>query len=1385
VRQVGNLSDVLVVLIMFLLCILSAASAVTLKHNLSDVYGAPNETFFLDLAYYFGGSDLNFTTSLSNLTILDENKFYLLGQSKYTPAHPATPQVMPEQDMPTLACSRKLAKTFDSNLNLVLISYSGTTLYLSAYNGTALIATSSLTITSGLSSAMIVDMTQSADLNYLYLAVQGYSQTNPSLNFYSVSIANPAKPIQLEEIKAPGIYLDWLRLQTSESYMVITAYTDIFLPQQGVLGVIENRVLFQATFLKFLIGTRHPASFAIDIAFIDNSTFVLVDSEANLYKYSIVASLLTLVESIPLAPLEAPRSMFANKGRILIGFSCWVALIDAETLNSITVVETGFNATSVNLQLDNLIGYVNLYSPQASLFLVLDFSKTLDSIIIRRWDLAEHIPTPLSSLAPFLVASDNAGNLVYGRSDNGFLSMLKLQIGTERLVVAADNSSYAATVSAFSRSSPEDKVNATGSVSSTAVFNNSVATLKGRNYDTSPILIDLELFSSQPFPMVLYPDNYFAGPLANYSLTFNSTSYLSITSNSSQKYSDSVETIELVADFISSSERFLLLYNTDHYSILLYNGTLNSTFDLYVAANATVAASSIIAAGYAGGANITYVTSLTSVGQQYRPTSTFCKQLMTYVNYTLMCLDTHKIDLYGFSTGFLGPPISLSAENVTNVGEFNCTGAAFTMNYTDAYLYIADSNLGLLFLDFQVTNSLGQYIAIKFGDATGVIRAFATSDLVYFLRADGGVAIYSIIQLPPVLLRELQGKGPPIRYSSSENILALQYENFTEIIDLYAEAYSASYVQVPTNSNCSIATPNSADLSTVLFINCANATHTAKRTIQGRKQRSSAPIESEIHFSITSKGKAYSNYSAEGTLTASNAAGSSSLEVVIQTQSFIQSISAIGFPKANTTALPYYESASFQLSNIFKGQDIDFTLIINGKMSDGRADPALISPKVEILSAYDLYESLTDISICSSCSLAFATSKTGLFTFDYLKPNSSPVHSRWSDLGSELLSCSNIVASNQPNDGYLGLVLTCGIFGVEYYSSFNQTVITYMGIKTSLDLYDFQLNHGYGGNSVYVPPVNLASHRTQGNTTILITLSENYDYDLKEYSNNLIIVASCNVTTDVDCDAPQTFSSFELGFESLSVSAADVKAGSQGVALFAADSLFGLRVLNSTNVSEIYPVASIEFNQTLVSLGVCDDWLFLGDAEEGVHKYSITDVFNPVLISSYFKLGNMTGARGNIKCSSQTNPQFAAFPLFSSDGFFTVRILDLLEPSEFSIFADIKCNGTNSSSFPGAFEFLDDSTITIVSSNNKRDYKISPSMLQYPPMSKQQYQDMLGKWSTNQFSLSINVSSEGQVVRTSQFYLQREGPFIGKSEEDDRSRCLGLSLLVLVFIFLG
>jgi hypothetical protein len=254
---------------------------------------------------------------------------------------------------------------------------------------------------------------------------------------------------------------------------------------------------------------------------------------------------------------------------------------------------------------------------------------------------------------------------------------------------------------------------------------------------------------------------------------------------------------------------------------------------------------------------------------------------------------------------------------------------------------------------------------------------------------------------------------------------------------------------------------------------------------------------------------------------------------------------------------------------------------------------------------------------------------------------------------------------------------------------------------------------------------------------------------------------------------------FNLGLNTFSISAVDASVHLNGtIAVYAADSTFGLRVFNATDPFNFTLTSSVGIHPAPISIGVCGDFLLVGDISEGVHKFSLEEPFKPVHIESYFKLGNKKGARGNIKCSASSNPQFAAVPLFNLDGYFTIRILDLYEQAAFSIFTELTLSGQSSFKYPGTFEFLANSVLTVVSDNLKADYQISSPVLTYPAMTKNQYQEMLEHWDTNVFGLFISAFTADERLTTTQFYLQRTGPTADYDDDSSHSVTLLISCFV-------
>eukprot|EP00359_Climacostomum_virens_P004328 CAMPEP_0204914812 /NCGR_PEP_ID=MMETSP1397-20131031/12714_1 /ASSEMBLY_ACC=CAM_ASM_000891 /TAXON_ID=49980 /ORGANISM="Climacostomum Climacostomum virens, Strain Stock W-24" /LENGTH=303 /DNA_ID=CAMNT_0052086551 /DNA_START=57 /DNA_END=965 /DNA_ORIENTATION=- len=300
---------------------------------------------------------------------------------------------------------------------------------------------------------------------------------------------------------------------------------------------------------------------------------------------------------------------------------------------------------------------------------------------------------------------------------------------------------------------------------------------------------------------------------------------------------------------------------------------------------------------------------------------------------------------------------------------------------------------------------------------------------------------------------------------------------------------------------------------------------------------------------------------------------------------------------------------------------------------------------------------------------------------------------------------------------------------------------------------------------------------------MILSISENYSFETQEYTNNnLEFYTYCFGNPPVfncsqESDELIELQAWNLGLESFSASAVSIYVDEDKYIMYVADSSFGLRALNLTVLNKPVLVGNYAYIETAVSIGVCGDYLFVGTYEESLYKYNLTNPYYPRLAETFFKLGNHTGARGSIKCSSEFDPQFVAVPLFNDEGNFTIRIVDLYEGPTFSIFAEIVLEGTNATSYPGAFEFSDSSTLSVVSGSTKSDYALANPILTYPAMSKAQYEGMLAKWNTNLFSLSISVNSSEQSLKSNLFYLERLGPDSDDSHEDSSGFMLVFSIL--------
>lgn len=744
----------------------------------------------------------------------------------------------------------------------------------------------------------------------------------------------------------------------------------------------------------------------------------------------------------------------------------------------------------------------------------------------------------------------------------------------------------------------------------------------------------------------------------------------------------------------------------------------------------------------------------------------------------LLCIGVSEVLIYDTSVGFLPAPFHFNSSTIANVGDLAIIDAAMSLSEYRITLYIADLALGFLEISIaSFTSSV--YNASIFGDSKDVVSVFATQSLFYWLKANGSVVFYSIsFFYTPRFIKLIESRGVPISFSSSSSILALQYLNSTVVLDLYSDTYSAYYATIPTDITCSLATPDvEFELDIMVYVNCLDQSYITAYTFPSTKQVFDSPIDTYMTFNVSCLVQSYIGLYTIGKLTAFNELGSNTLVVAVSVANYQMTIKGEGFSHTNSTELAYNMHETFALSSLFLGQDLEFSLYINGiyaNSNDDFSNPATLVTK-QGLTYYEHLEGVEfyNMGFSEAGKIVVSATSKGFLVKDLILQSVSLTS--YSMLKTPGVECLQVTDMGRVDD-VVYLAAFCNYNETDKYLSFSQNLTrsAYYLLEFNTTIRAFNLGGLVMMESVY-EVVGLTSQLLRDNCTMFVSLTENYSGAY--YNNNLLLAKGCVYPFKYSQSVEDYIT---LGLDSLSVSAVAVLQVEGKILLYVADSLSGLRIFDATNVTQIVLLESYLFKPTLVSIGICDGWLFLGDTTESVYKYTIANPLKPVFMEKAYKTGKMKGIRGIIQCSAKFDPQFVTVPMeVAATGSFVLRVFDLFDPDGFNLFCDISLNDTGPALYPGSYTFTSSPSIIATGGSSYYEYKMHSPQLVYQSMTKTQFQMMLEKWKTNMFAIYFNVTSNQQYVASNQIYLQRTGPDCD-DDTDDSSVVLALGLGLLL-----
>lgn len=1373
---------------MLLLLVCLAAAQVTLLQELDSVVVSANDTYTLNLYDYFQGQDLRFNISSSSPSVKAVDPFALRLAGYLRQSYEVQSYIM--------SPSRKLRQCIIDQKQFV-ISYFQDNIIFSTLSSNGPVVESTIQVSSQLENGEVADLAVTYDCTAVIVAIYGMRASQELLYTYLINIQNVYRPIQEKRLELVTTGVKRVRMEISRKYLVvigvILAYgTDT----HNSLSLYDITNIYSPLLLQNLVGTTIPSKDPFDLKFEDDDTFYLIDKSHGLYEFTIADSKLYCPRSVALDMIGAAQSLDIQNEIIVVAMATSTVIIDIATLTPQNIVRLRWNESQYSIQ---LVGdYAVSISKYSGSFIVNVFDLTLNvnSAIVRRWNLTEILDHDSDSFSPFIAIPASSSCINIMKSETIGLYLFEMEIGTWTLESFQTVDGTVAKVTSWSMNFPKLSVSSTLTLNLLDDNNGAIVTSHNHRPYKGVLTVNVEVFDKITNQIYFDLSSYFAGSYQHYSLLFEDSPYIlleysmadkSVSSTSSLilSYDSTIQSagnVVAVLQFLSKEINYFVFQDGDFQFIATI------MLELYNNGNILTASNDQVVVMYS---NMSYLLVLVNLptNQLFNSISCInCSNLKIFET-DLFCFNKKSVTVFTIYETYIDFTDLIDHTTVAFVDAFNIVDLTFYVLHGKRILYIVDKVLGLLSIDITNFDKTFEYNWQVFGDSKGVVSAYTSEDMLYFVKNDGQVDFYTLkYGRLPTLFKTVSGKGGLVRSSSTSSILALQYASFVDVIDVFEEAYSAFYTKLELPNDCPVLATDTEGVTTLIY-KCPNSVSISWTTIIGSRPSRSSPMVYQVPIIITSQDVLFTRTTVKGFAVASNGNSTVSLPAFIKATIYGDEVLPSSFPIHNSTSVSYDQEVSTDLSSLFIGQNIRFKLHINGLQTiyeEGfNNDPAKIIPKISILKSLSIAdeEVFYGLAVCQEFGITMATSKAGIHLY---YNNRDHLISYASLMKADVLCSSVAYQLTQDTAHHFLAVCNYTVLEKSYISTlqFTQTSLYTLTIDISKGI--LEMSYTNVGNINFVPLAAMSFANLENNSTFDVIISQNYDQYTGEWTNSFVQMNSYFYTNPYTkpYSSSVATSFYNLNLSSLSVSAVDSLKTAEGRRyMYVADSLFGLRILDATLPLNLTQVYGLKSEVPFVSLGICNNFLFIGDIDEGVHKYWLKTPVTPVYLESYFKLGGMQGARGSIRCSPASEPQFAAIPLFDSDGFYTIRILDLYKDASYCIFAEISLLGSNITDFPGSFEFSSPSVLTVLSGNTITDYYIASPVLTYPAMSKDQYQGMLKKWNTNIFSLYISSNSGEAYLKTPQFYLHRQGPSQTDDDEAaDFSRVLAVSFGVLLLI---
>ncbi|CAG9312838.1 unnamed protein product [Blepharisma stoltei] len=465
--------------------------------------------------------------------------------------------------------------------------------------------------------------------------------------------------------------------------------------------------------------------------------------------------------------------------------------------------------------------------------------------------------------------------------------------------------------------------------------------------------------------------------------------------------------------------------------------------------------------------------------------------------------------------------------------------------------------------------------------------------------------------------------------------------------------------------------------------------------------------------------------------------------------------------------LPYNNRFEVDLGDSFHGQYLNMSLNINGiNINDQTSEilPAFIPKRVEVVGEHQAKNNwMKDQIIIPRTEIALIVSENGFLFVNSTGFNDEKKLLNISEhTNLKKLTCS-LVESFPHTITNLSLIVTSCTYRASSDHLFVETVKEF-ALENALILWEIDFIGlkitNYSLFSIAAGPWCLKiAPLTELDFELMVAMGDNVISDYNDvlrfrgkWIENLISIQLLETINFLSLDVP-SFSPVSLDYK--------VK-NSQTSYWYLADKKYGIRVLETSNNQKSHLVGELPYlhhHNYFISFGICGNILYVSSSLSAIVSYKIKDYIYFEKDSDYNVLkgseGIYIGAHSPIICSMD-NRYFAVHTFNSKSLFLT--IFDTKSQSNSNLYPNFYLSLPNFAPAVLKTRFITENEISAIfySSFTYKRLKVNQNSLIFPSMYKMEYNEMISKWGTENFSITISAENMNNAVNSSIIYFTRE-----------------------------